>query len=308
MSQRMRSLPMLAGCLCALAAGGRAEACACGCGLFDVGTSSMFATTTGGMLFVDDVYMDQNRDWGGSHSAPASANSDLRIATQFGELGGQYLFNRAWGVSVELPYWSRTFTTTLDDGAVATFHHSAPGDLRIKAIYTGLEPDLSTGLTFGLKLPTGDSTYANFDPDTSIGSGSTDLLLGGYHIDRLTGDGRWTYFVQAQWQEPVRSKANYRPGGEVDGAAGLYYEGLGSARWTLTPILQLNASVRARDGGPDAAPDDSGYRRLVLNPGLELAHGDLRVYLGAGFSVVNDVNGYQLIAREYFRLTVSTHF
>ncbi len=41
---------------------------------------------------------------------------------------------------------------------------------------------MSSGLSLGVKLPTGDWTYPNFDRDTSIGTGTTDLLLGGYHL------------------------------------------------------------------------------------------------------------------------------
>ena len=39
---------------------------------------------------------------------------------------------------------------------------------------------MSTGLIFGVKLPTGDWKFAGFDRDTEIGSGSTDVLVGGY--------------------------------------------------------------------------------------------------------------------------------
>ena len=70
------------------------------------------------------------------------------------------------------------------------------GDIRIKGAYTGFSADMSTGLTFGVKLANGDSSYPNFDADTQIGSGSTDLLLGGYHLGRLSADNRWTYFLQ----------------------------------------------------------------------------------------------------------------
>ena len=52
-----------------------AWACACGCGVFDVGTSSMFPSGAGGMAFVEYDYMNQNRNWSGSSSAPAANNS-----------------------------------------------------------------------------------------------------------------------------------------------------------------------------------------------------------------------------------------
>ncbi|HLY51429.1 MAG TPA: hypothetical protein VKQ31_00335, partial [Steroidobacteraceae bacterium] len=165
-------------------------ACACGCGVFDVGTSSMFPTASGGMVFAEADYMDQDRNWSGTASAAADANPDKAIRTWFTTFGGEYLFNRSWGFMVEVPWWERQFTTTLADGSIGIFDHSAIGDVRVKGIYTGFSPNLSSGVTFGVKLPTGDSTYRNFDPDVEIGSGSTDLLLGAYHLDSLTADNR----------------------------------------------------------------------------------------------------------------------
>jgi len=49
-------------------------------------------------------------------------------------------------------------------------------------MYTELLEDMSLGLLAGFKLATGDHTYSHFDRDTSIGTGSTDLLIGGYKL------------------------------------------------------------------------------------------------------------------------------
>ncbi|MBV8343012.1 MAG: hypothetical protein JO173_11605, partial [Gammaproteobacteria bacterium] len=72
-------LPLLIAC----AAPRLAVACACGCGVFDVGTSSMFPSHVGGMVFVEQDYMDQDQNWSGTTSAPAGDNSDKRIRTRF---------------------------------------------------------------------------------------------------------------------------------------------------------------------------------------------------------------------------------
>ena len=40
---------------------GRAWACACGCGVFDVGTASMYPLATGGMIFLESDALDQNQ-------------------------------------------------------------------------------------------------------------------------------------------------------------------------------------------------------------------------------------------------------
>ena len=77
------------------------------------------------------------------------------------------------------------------------------GDIRLEGIYTGFSDDMSSGLTFGVKLPTGDDShndaYGDIDRDSEIGTGSTDVLLGGFHRHRLTRDGSFTWFAQALW-------------------------------------------------------------------------------------------------------------
>ncbi|MDE1923622.1 MAG: hypothetical protein KGI55_09370, partial [Gammaproteobacteria bacterium] len=233
----------------------QARACACGCGLFDIGTASMFPTRTGAMLFVEADMMDQNQNWSGTSSAPAANNADQRIHTEFFNLGLQVQFNRQWGAEMELPYWNREFRTTAEDGSIVDFTHGAIGDIRLKALYTGLSDDLSTGLTFGVKLPNGDSSYANFDPDTEIGSGSTDLLLGAYHMGNLSEDGQWRYFAQAQWDRPLAHKASYAPGQETTATVGVYYEGwrLGE-HVKIAPLAQLDGAFRGRDGGSLGVP------------------------------------------------------
>jgi hypothetical protein len=293
----------------ACAAPGAASACACGCGVFDVGTSAMFPVHTGGMLFLEQDFMDQNQNWSGTGSAAAANNSDQRIRTDFWALGVQYTFNRRWSAAVELPYWERRFVTIGGSGAPEAFNHGAIGDVRLKGVYTGLSEDRSTGITFGVKLPTGDSTYANFDPDTEIGSGSTDLLLGAYHLGRITDDNRWSWFAHTQWQQPLEHKASYRPGSEADAALGLYYGGwrFGSAS-RIAPILKVAGSYRGHDGGLLGHPGDSGYVRAFLTPGAELNLGRTRIYADASRALFTNASGNQLVARTLFKLNVSVDF
>ena len=104
------------------------QACACGCGVFDVGTGAMFPDGAGGQVYAEVDLMDQNRNWSGTSAAPAAANADQRIRTAFYTVGTQYMFNRSWGVSVDVPYWSRKFTTTdADSGQTVSFDHAAIG-------------------------------------------------------------------------------------------------------------------------------------------------------------------------------------
>ncbi len=72
---------------------GIVHACACGCGVFDVGTSSMFPEGAGGTAFLQFDYQDQNHNWSGTSQAPDANNDDKEIKTYFTTLGFQYMFN-----------------------------------------------------------------------------------------------------------------------------------------------------------------------------------------------------------------------
>ena len=160
-----------------------ASGCACGCDVFDVGTSAMLPNGPGAMVWVDYDFQDQNQNWNGSSTAPASHNDDKEIKTHFTDLTLQYLFNANWGVQLQVPYDFRSFTKRNDAGKIVTDHWSQFGDVRIEGLYTGFSPDLSAGVNLGVKLPTGDY---KFDPklvdrDTQLGTGSTDILMGGFY-------------------------------------------------------------------------------------------------------------------------------
>ena len=135
---------------------GAAFACACGCGVFDMATSSMFPDGAGGTAFLDYDYQNQNHNWNGTSSAPAANNDDKKIETHFVTLGLQYMFNSDWGAQVELPFANRTFDNA---GNAASLNWTSLGDIRLKGIYTGFSKDLSAGLTFGMKLPTGSYNH-----------------------------------------------------------------------------------------------------------------------------------------------------
>ena len=289
---------------------GLSLACACGCGVFDVGTNSMFANHRGGMAFVEYDYLDQSHNYSGTSSAPAADNPDKAIRTKFLTLGGQYQFNRIWGLTLEVPYWDRYFQTTDEEsGAIVESTHGAVGDIRIKGTYTGISADMSSGLTLGVKLANGDTSYPNFDADTQIGSGSTDLLLGGYHLGRLTADNRWSYFLQAQWDQPVWHKDNYRPGAEGVAVAGVYFEGWSThTALKFSPVGQLRAVYRRPDGGPEGNPEDTGYSRLLISPGLEVATGHARVYADVALPLYTHARGNQLFANEMWKLNASYYF
>jgi len=292
-----------------------AWACACGCGVFEVGTASMFPSGAGGTVWLEYDYQDQSHNWSGSSPAPKDQNGDKNLTTNFFTAGMQYMFNRSWGVQAEIPYWDRSFRTDVNFPSpppdIEPAHWSDLGDIRLKGIYTGFSDDLSTGITFGVKLPTGNYQFdpAVVDRDSEIGSGSTDLLLGAFHRGTLTQDNMWGWYAQTQLDQPVFTQQRYRPGTEIDTAFGAYYNGWSFGNLTIVPIGTAVVSIRTRDSGANAAqPLASGFQRLLLAPGVELDFPWVSFNLNARIPVYQHFTGDQLAAPVLVQLVASVNF
>jgi hypothetical protein len=277
-----------------------ARACACGCGIFDI--DNLFTDMPGGVVYSEYDYMDQNLNWSGLSHAPAANNSDKDIRTSFYTLGGQYLFASGFGVSVEVPYWDRHFATV--DGTLMSFNHAALGDVRLTAAYSGFS-ERDIGVTFGVKLPTGDFTYPNFDRDTEVGSGSTDLMIGAYQRGAFDPLGNWRYFAQARLQFAVSSQGGYRPGDELDGVTGVSYDA--GVVWgvDIAPTFQLLTTLRHHDSGASANPLDSGYSRILLSPGVDLGFENWIVHAEVDVPVFQNMIGNQLTAPLLVKASVA---
>jgi hypothetical protein len=308
----------------------KAWACACGCSVFDVGGTSALPIENdhGGRVFVEWDHSNQNRNWSGTSSAPAANNADKKVLTDWMRLGIQYMFNREWGVMATLPYADRAFTTDNNPpGPFNTYRVSDLADMEIMGMYTGFFKDMSTGLIFGLKLPTGNYTAPGFDRDTQLGSGSTDLILGGFHRGMITGDNAWQYFTQVRALVPLQTRSafnpdlgadgTYRPGTQVDGSIGIAYNN--GYKWLgfdkVAPLLQLIGSHREPDGGTSAFPDDTGFDRLLISPGVEFTYvldnpnnKAIRVYGDVEIPIYQRANGNQLVAPALFKLVASYTF
>jgi hypothetical protein len=143
----------------------------------------------------------------------------------------------------------------------------------------------------------------------------------------LTGDNAWQSFRQIRTLIPVatRSAVNgdlgsdgtYRPGFEIDGSVGIVYNN--GYKWLgfdkVAPLLQLIGSHREPDSGTSAFPDDTGYDRLTISPGVEVTYvidnpnnKAIRVYGDVEIPVYQRVNGNQLVAPVLFKMVASYSF
>ena len=293
-----------------------ALACACGCSVFDVGgLATPQEQDSGGRIFLEYWSQNQTQNYVGSSKASAALNTDKDINTQWINVGFQYMFNRDWGVMVRIPTTNRDLTTTTNlafPGSLNTFNSKDIGDIEIMGMYTGFFKDMSTGLIFGVKLPTGTFTAPGIDRDTQIGSGSTDLLLGFFHRGLLSGDNAWQYFTQAMARQPFLYQdaadpqgffdgnpgvvQSYHPGLQIDGAAGILYNNwyhvLGFDK--ITPLAQVIISHRNTDSGTGADPYNSGFDRVMLSPGIEFT------------KVLDEANNR--VAKVYFDIEVPVYY
>lgn len=275
----------------------------------------MLPAGSGVMAFLDYAYQDQDQNWSGDSRASAADNPDRDIRTSFATLALQDMVTRSWGLRLDLPYERRHFETTggASGSDLVSLDYEGFGDVRVEAVYTGFSPDLSSGVSFGLKLPTGDFTrndaYGDIDRDTEIGSGSTDVLLGAFHRMSLGASHGLREFTQVQVDLPVLTQSEYRPGAEADLAAGIYYTGLSLGRVKVSPMAQVKVSLRDRDSGANAAdPVASGFQRVILAPGLEFSLRPMTVYADVEFPAWQHFTGNQLASSVMFRLDVSRAF
>ncbi len=77
-----------------------ALACACGCAVFDVGSTALLPKEGdhGGSVYFEWDYSNQNTNWSGTSKAPATNDADKNILTNWLVVGANYMINRDWGV------------------------------------------------------------------------------------------------------------------------------------------------------------------------------------------------------------------
>ena len=241
----------------------------------------------GGEVWLQYEYIDQYITWlregaGFRHVY----NNDKYIRTNFMEAGGQYMFNRSLGTDARGALLGAQL-----QGRLSGQHrghplvpeqldrrHPDPGNVH-GSIGGYVDRTLA-----GFKVPSGDWHYPPYDRDLQIGTGSTDLLFGAYHLGTFrTRLGRvpmtfrelpFDWFAQADYDLPFTGQDHYLPGKELDGAVGAYYD-FGKVAFLkgLAPMLTFLVSDRTRDTESNADHFDTGYTRFIVAPGGEIGVG-----------------------------------
>lgn len=297
-------------------------ACACGCQIFDMGLADMPTTFDANRLSLQFSFMNQNEDQSGSALASQALNPDKQIETSFYTLSLAHQFDHSWGLALEIPYWQRLFVTdsngipgVTDGNAGLTPNLQSQqvntlSDARVMGMYTGFSEDMSLGLMFGAKLPTGPFNSAwLLDRDTDPGTGTTDLLIGAFDRNQFSAD--WGWYAQALLDAPLYARDGYEPANNLDLVGGLHFDGISSFTH-LTPLLQANVTLRGHDsGGGDVVSGNanSGYETFYLTPGLQAALGGHIQATGFVYLPVSrNVNGDQLVASWLVNAEVSYLF
>lgn len=284
-------------------------------------TSESAATEAGSVLDLRYEYVHQTQPRSGTdnvgvgeihrhHDEVSTVNRNLLMTYS-------HTFNSEWGLSVTAPI--------VDRDHLHIHHHNGEqvpeqwnftelGDVRVVGRYqlpdvgNPLKPS-ATGMTFGLKLPTGRTTMANEDGDLAErtlqpGTGTTDAIIGAYYHQKLPQSNA-SWFAQAQYQHALNSHDGFKPGDQFGADLGYRY----GVTDQLGALVQLNFLVKRRDSGAQAEPEDSGGRYLSLSPGLSYAVSDnVQIYGFFQKPLYQNVNGVQLTANRALVVGVSGRF
>ena len=211
-----------------------------------------------------------------------------------------------WSLMASIPYVDRDHRHIHNhrgERLAETWRLRELGDARVQARHLlsndGADPasPRAWGITFGVKLPTGKHDVANDEGEQAErtlqpGTGTTDALLGVFWHGAAPLEG-WSWFTRAQAVLPTGSRDGFKPGRQLQLDAGARYASSSS----VGLMLQVNASIKGRDNGPNAEPEDSGQRAIFLSPGMSWNLGrDAQLYAFVQVPVYQAVNGVQLTA------------
>ena len=277
----------------------------CGCTLNSDWSSQGISTGEGTRFDIRFDYFKQSDYRNGSSSV---SRSKIPVGTEVQDttinrnltLGLDHSFNQDWAINLLLPIFNRSHGTYGEDGdypdpaALITSSSKGIGDLRVTGRYQGLSADRSSGITFGLKLPTGETndTFKDGSPldrGLQLGTGTTDLLLGGYYFGSINRD--WDYFAQATVQIAINKHNDFRPGNGLNATAGVRYMGFES----FIPQLQFNTRIEKRESGAEADVDNSGATLIYISPGVTVPiNKTVQAFGFIQVPIYQHVNGYQI--------------
>jgi hypothetical protein len=281
----------------------------CGCSLSSDWAAQGYASMPGGQASIRYEYYEQSDLRSGTHALDRAAqprpnSEEIQQSTLNRNvwLGFDYVFNRTWGLSAQVPYYNRFHSTFAPgDTQLSTSHARGMGDLQLVGRYQKNALTHSIGVQLGLKLPTGrfGQDFASgpqagepLDRGLQLGSGTADLLAGGsYFVRPAPTVGA---FAQVLVDQPLNSRAGFRPAPSLSLNAGVRLLTTGF----LTPQVQLNVRWDGRESGPNSDRDNSGDTLAYLSPGITADVG-LRWHAFAFLQVpvYQRVNGLQLTPR-----------
>lgn len=332
--QHLRTIISLTLALATLTCGSEAFACAaCDSTLSKDWENQGISSKPGFTADLSYSYLNQNQQrYGASKASGALINNQLAAGqeveaytrTQTLTAALNYTGD-AFALSIQLPFVNRTHGTygaTPPLGSnYATSSDNSIGDVRIISRYSGFSSEKTSGLIAGIKLPTGNTgaTFSDgitpLDAGLQIGSGSTDLILGGYTSGSIK---EYSWFVQGTVQHAVATDMAmgglaYRPGDAYTLNTGIRYAEFGAK---ITPMLQLNIIKRQADTGAFTVPLDpvtgvpiSGGTLAYLAPGVSIrAGGGMSVYGFVQLPIYQSVNSLQLVPQYTLTLGVRQSF
>lgn len=295
----------------------QALACSsCGCTLSSDWVGQGLNIERGLSLDIRYDYVDQVglRAGGDSVNPPALPNGnelEKRSTNRYTTTTVAYNFNKDWGISVLIPYLDRSHSTIAPGDTSASFSHTGSlSDMKVIGRYRGFSESADSGLLFGFKLPTGARDF-NFNAGPQVGqrldrslqpgSGSTDVLLGGFRVGSFNRD--WDWNTQVLAQVPITPRSEYRMGNIYSANAGLRYRAFDH----VTPNLQVNGVYRRADTGMNSDASATGGRFVYLNPGLTMPLSkSISTYASFQLPLYQHVTGLQLT--PYWTASVGVNY
>ena len=210
-----------------------------------------------------------------------------------------------WSLGVALPYVDRDHLHIHNHRGARLeerWNLRGMGDARVMANYRlGIEgtPESprAAGLVLGVKVPTGERDQANGEGEVAErtlqpGTGTTDAIVGAFWHGGAPLDG-WSWFARAQAQLPMKERAGFEPGRQVQLDAGAR-RAFGDS---FALLLQANVLAKQRDSGAEAEPELSGQRAIFVSPGVSWnASRAVQLYAFVQVPAYQKVNGVQLTA------------